>query len=208
METMRHRPFVFGCWLAVTYLLLSGGVSAQPPGLTEEQLISLRNSDLLQPPTPEEIRAAFTPLRDEKISTKLPEGFGLPPPQDASEGVFTETRSVTPVFRGEDFSYIDFHWAASNLRHRPLYFEDAMLERHGQAYCPLVQPAASGARFFLTFPVLPYVMTVNPPYPAQSTLGDFRPGSAVPLLCQRPPLQLDAGVVEAGVWIGLILLIP
>ncbi len=51
-------------------------------------------------------------------------------------------------------------------------------------------------------------MTVNPPYPAQSTLGYFRPGTSAPLLCQRPPLQVDAGVIEAGVWIGLILLIP
>jgi hypothetical protein len=89
-----------------------------------------------------------------------------------------------------------------------LYFEDAMLERHGQTRHPLVQPVASGTRFFLTFPVLPYAMTVNPPRPARSALGHYRPGSGAPLLRQRPPLQTDAGLVEAGTWVGLIFLIP
>jgi len=97
---------------------------------------------------------------------------------------------------------------ASNLRHRPLYFEDATLERYGQSYHPLVQPAASGVRFFLTFPMLPYAMVVNPPRPAISTLGYFRPGSSGPCLLQRPPLQADAGLAEAGAWIGLIFLVP
>ncbi len=83
-----------------------------------------------------------------------------------------------------------------------------MLERHGQTRRPLVQPLASGARFFLTAPVLPYAMVVDRPCQVRSTLGHFRPGSGAPLLLQRPPLQADAGVVEAGTWVGLIFLIP
>ena len=83
-----------------------------------------------------------------------------------------------------------------------------MLERHGQSWHPLVQPLASGTRFFLTFPVLPYAMTINPPRPAYTTLGHFRPGSGAPLLLQRPPLQADASMVEAGAWVGLIFLLP
>jgi hypothetical protein len=204
VKMMQNRLSVLLSWLP-SCVLLAGSVGAQPPQLTNEQLISIRNSAALQQPTTAEIRAALKPLTEEQISTQVPEGLT---PADVSVGVFEETRPAVPIFRGDDFSYTDFHWAASNLRHRPLYFEDAMLERNGQAYGPLVQPVASGARFFLTFPVLPYIMTVNPPYPAQSTLGYFRPGTAAPLLCQRPPLQLDAGVIEAGVWIGLIFLIP
>ncbi len=204
MKMVREPRFINVCRFLAAWLLACGLVDAQPPRLTEEQLTSIRNS-ALQPPTADEIRASLVPLRDERISTRLPAGVT---PEDKAASVFIETRSAARVFRGEDFSYTNVHWAASNLRHRPLYFEDAMLERHGQAYCPILQPAASGTRFFLTVPVLPYLMTVNPPYPAQSTLGDFRPGSAVPLLCQRPPLQVDAGLVEAAVWVGLILLIP
>ena len=51
-------------------------------------------------------------------------------------------------------------------------------------------------------------MVVDPPRPARSTLGHYRPGSGAPLLLQRPPLQADAGLVEAGVWVGLIFLLP
>ena len=202
---MLHRTRNLFIALPLTLGFLADTTQGQAPRLSQEQLISIQNSPSLQPPPAEQIRAALQPLTKEKISTRLPDG--LTPP-DASRGLFGDTRPAFPIFRGDDFSYTEFHWAASNLRHRPLYFEDAMLERHGQAYCGLIQPAASGARFFLTVPILPYLMTVNPPYPAQSTLGDFRPGSAVPLLCQRPPLQVDAGVIEAGVRIGLILLIP
>ena len=83
-----------------------------------------------------------------------------------------------------------------------------MLERHGQTRHPLVQPLVSGTRFFLTFPALPYAAVVDPPRPARSVLGHFRPGSGAPLLLQRPPLQADAGLFEAGMVVGLIFLIP
>ena len=200
-EFLSARPL----GMLLMLVLLARSAMAQPPNFPPGQWVSIRNSTSLQPPTVDEIRAALKPLTEETIDTRVPEG--LTPP-DASEGLFDETRSEVMVFRGGDFSHTDFHWAASNLRHRPLYFEDAMLERHGQAYCPYVQPFASGARFFLTVPILPYTMTVNPPYPATSTLGYFRAGSAAPILFQRPPMQCDAGVVEAAIWMGLILLIP
>ncbi len=137
---MQNRMSFQFAWLPITCVVLAGSVNAQPPQLTSEQLISIRNSAAIQQPTTAEIRAALKPLTDEKISTQVPEGIT---PADVSIGVYEETRPAVPIFRGDDFSYTDFHWAASNLRHRPLYFEDAMLERHGQAYCPLIQPAAS-----------------------------------------------------------------
>jgi hypothetical protein len=110
--------------------------------------------------------------------------------------------------RGAEWSTVHYYWAASDLCYRPLSFEDAMLERHGQSRHALVQPLASGTRFFLTVPVLPYAMVVNPPHPAQSALGHYRAGSGAPLLLQRPPRQADASVVEAAAWVGLIFLIP
>jgi len=129
-------------------------------------------------------------------------------PTDVSREAFGSETVPASVDRGPHWSAIRFPWAASELRHRPLYFEDAMLERHGQSRHPLVQPLASGTRFVLTFPVLPYAMAVNPPLPAHTTLGDFRPGSGAPLMLQRPPLQTDAGLIEAGAWVGLLFLLP
>lgn len=144
------------------------------------------------------------------LSTQLPDTRvrpGLLPP-DASEGLFQDDQSQLTSFRGSDWAPVRYEWVASELRYRPLYFEDAMLERHGQTRHPVVQPLVSGSRFFLTFPALPYAMAINSPRPAQSTLGHFRPGSAAPVLLQRPPLQADASLLEAGVWVGFIFLIP
>ncbi len=146
----------------------------------------------------------------QRLSARLPDTNlrGGRRPDDVSREAFDSQAVPATVDRGSDWSAIQYPWAASELRYRPLYFEDVMLERHGQTRHPLVQPLASGTRFILTFPVLPYAMTVNPPRPAHTTLGHFRPGSGTPLLLQRPPLQTDAGLMEAGVWLGVLFLLP
>lgn len=159
----------------------------------------------LSPPSKELIERGLQPLSSTLPDISLRGGLR---PVDASQGVFDTQGAPYAAHRGDGWVPIQYGWVASELRHRPLYFEDAMLERHGQMRHPLVQPMASGARFFLTFPVLPYALVVDPPCPAQSTLGHFRPGSGAPLLLQRPPFQANAGLVEASVWVGLIFLIP
>jgi len=159
----------------------------------------------LSPPSKELVEKGLQPLSSSLPDVSLRPGLR---PVDVSEGVFQTQESPYAVHQGDGWVPIRYHWIASDLRHRPLYFEDAMLERHGQSRRPVIQPLASGARFFLTFPVLPYAMTVDPPCRERSTLGHFRPGSGAPCLLQRPPLQTDAGLVEAGVWVGLIFLIP
>ena len=176
---------------------------AQPAA--EEPTPRLQRPSYLSPPSKEMIEQGLQPLSAKLPDIKLREGIL---PMDVSHGVFDGQETSYAAHRGDSWAPIRYCWVASDLRHRPLYFEDAMLERHGQTRHPLIQPMASGARFFLTFPVLPYAMVVDPPRPAQSTLGHYRPGSAAPLLLQRPPFQADAGVVEAGVWVGLIFLIP
>jgi hypothetical protein len=165
----------------------------------------LQRPSFLSPPTREMIDQGLQPLSAKLPDIKLREGIL---PMDVSQGVFDARETSYAAHRSDGWGPIHYSWFASDLCHRPLYFEDAMLERHGQTRHPCIQPLASGARFFLTFPVLPYALVVDPPRPAQSNLGHYRPGSGAPLLLQRPPLQADAGVVEAGVWVGLIFLIP
>jgi hypothetical protein len=171
----------------------------------DESLTSQQRQSYLSPPPKALIERDLQPLSTKLPDTKLRAGIR---PADVSQEVFDSRAKPSKLFRGDDWMPMEYNWVASELRHRPLYFEDAMLERHGQMRHPLVQPLASGTRFFLTFPVLPYAMAVNPPRPAHSTLGHYRPGSIAPLLLQRPPLQTSAGLVEAGTWIGLIFLIP
>ncbi len=46
-------------------------------------------------------------------------------------------------------------WVASNLHYNQPYFEDALLERYGLSFRPVMQPAISAAHFFTTATVLP-----------------------------------------------------
>ncbi len=100
-----------------------------------------------------------------------------------------------------------FYWQSSLLNHQPLYFEDINLERHGFSH-GCWQPLISGGLFFSRLPALPYLMTAQPPHETQFTLGETRPGNHACYVCERPPLRLDAAIVEAAAVTGLIFLIP
>lgn len=106
------------------------------------------------------------------------------------------------------WAQFDFHWAATCLCHRPLYFEDVNAERYGYTISRFFQPVISGAKFFLTIPALPYKMAVDPPHECIYTLGHYRPGSCVPWRTNYLPLKLTAAAVEVGTIAGLILLLP
>ena len=190
--------------LTLTFMALADHLALAQPS-RQDPGPEIPQRSFLDPAPKELLRRGMQPLSGQLPDTRIREGLR---PPDASQGLFGEHDSRLMTFRGGDFTHVQFQWMAAELSHRPLYFEDAMLERHGQTRHPLVQPMASGARFFLTFPVLPYAMTVDRPCTTRSTLGDFRPGTCAPLLLQRPPLQADAGLVEAGMWVGLIFLIP
>ncbi len=102
----------------------------------------------------------------------------------------------------------DYHWAATCMHHRPLYFEEINAERYGYTVSYAFQPVISAARFFAAIPALPYKMVVERPRDCIYTLGHYRPGSCVPRRCNRIPWSLGGSAVETGVIAGLILLIP
>src|SRR5439155_6166647 len=56
-----------------------------------------------------------------------------------------------------------FHYNASGLCHKPLYFEEVQLERYGHTAGPFRQPIFSGAHFIISLAALPYQMAINPP---------------------------------------------
>ena len=95
-------------------------------------------------------------------------------------------------------------WAAAGICHKPLYFQDAALERYGQTAeqyvgplgrylsYPLDDPTQSNQRnqiaqpffsmglFAAQIALLPYNMLVDPPWEAEYDLGYYRPGDRVP----------------------------
>jgi hypothetical protein len=101
-----------------------------------------------------------------------------------------------------------YHWDATCLCHRPLYFEEINLERYGYGCHECLQPAASAAHFFATVPALPYCMAVECPSECVYTLGHYRPGSCPPWRWHWPPLTLPAISTEVAVIGGLILIFP
>lgn len=105
------------------------------------------------------------------------------------------------------FPDIVLAWDASNYYYHPLYFSDPALERYGHSYRPIVQPIASIARFGTQFIMLPYQMTIDPPFAMQSPLGWYRPGDVTPKLHYQAPLNAEAAVVEASAIAGLYFLI-
>jgi len=106
------------------------------------------------------------------------------------------------------FAMTTFHWKASGLCHKPLYFEDVQLERYGHSWGPYLQPFVSGAHFFVTLPVLPYKMGMYPPHECMYTLGYYRPGNCAPYMLDPIPLSVRGGLAEAGAVLGAVYLIP
>jgi hypothetical protein len=83
-----------------------------------------------------------------------------------------------------------------------------MLERHGHERFPALQPLASGARFFATVPMMPYLMSLSHPCDCESTLGYYRSGSCAPILHQQPPWDPKAALVEAAAVASVIAIFP
>ena len=110
--------------------------------------------------------------------------------------------------RGVPWNWTVLNWEAADTFSNPRYFEDRMLERHGQECFGHFQPLASGARFFATVPMLPYLMTVSEPCECEYTLGYYRSGSRTPAFMQRPPYERRAMIMEGLVVSGVVIGFP
>lgn len=99
-------------------------------------------------------------------------------------------------------------WHASNLCHKPLYFEDVQLERYGHSLGPIKQPFKSAAKFLVQAALLPYQTALYPPNECQYPLGLFRPGNCAPYLRTPFPWERRAIGYQAGVATGMFLLVP
>ncbi len=112
------------------------------------------------------------------------------------------------AFQPRNWNGMLFAWKASALCHKPLYFEDIELERYGQTCSPLFQPIISAAKFYITLPILPYMMGLEPPCECIYPLGYYRPGSCAPFIIPPVPISLRGALLEAGVWVAGVALVP
>lgn len=98
-----------------------------------------------------------------------------------------------------------FTWKASDLCHKPLYFEEVQLERYGHTAGPIAQPVISGAHFFANIALLPYKMGINPPGECQYALGYYRPGSCAPWVIPPFPLSARGAATATGFYTAGVL---
>ena len=98
-------------------------------------------------------------------------------------------------------------WEAPAYCHRPLYFEDEMLERHGRSY-GLLQPAASIAHFTGRGLAWPYLAGAFPHHECVYPLGRQQPGTYAGYHWYRPPLSARGALYEAAVATGLSYIVP
>jgi hypothetical protein len=125
-------------------------------------------------------------------------------PADCSANVFRRAGAAN----GRQWAEAEFHWAATDLFHQPAYFDDPILERYGQSQGRVIQPILSGAHFFGQFPLIPYKIGIDRTHDHIYTLGYYRPGSPMPLLGRRLPLEMDAAALESMSWVALFLIFP
>jgi len=123
-----------------------------------------------------------------------------------------KAREFNVRFGGEQYTPRNFPevvvpWAPPKGKFYPLYFQDPALERYGHTYHPLVQPVVSSARFATQLVLMPYQMTIDPPWELNSALGYYRPGDVVPKLHYPFPWNAKAAVVEVVTVTGLVFLI-
>ena len=157
-------------------------------------------------------------VKGNKVEIKCPEDNILKPIRGISYDIRLQPGAAVPdecglstddYFPTRDFEQICFMWKASALCHRPLYFEEVALERYGHTLVrEEFQPIISGAKFFLTIPILPYKMGLNPPHECVYTLGHYRPGSCAPYMVDPLPLSVRAGLIQAGVVVGGVAIFP
>ncbi|QDT34208.1 hypothetical protein Mal48_34680 [Thalassoglobus polymorphus] len=164
-----------------------------PESESEPRKPVLRNISDIQP---------FYDYRPEKV---IGEQAGFTSGQERTEPTYLNLPHSGELEKNFPPTY--YHWMASNLTHDPLYFEDVSLERYGHTY-PFAQPFVSVSKFGLQVVGLPYQMALNPIDSEQYALGNYRPGDCPPHLRYRIPFNKKAAATAAGVYTGLIFLIP
>jgi hypothetical protein len=148
------------------------------------------------------------PIRFISIDIRPPQGANYP---ERANKVGEQFRLAGTQWHSFGYSRpwvsIGYAWTAPALASKPLYFEDANLERYGHHH-GLVQPALSAAHFFTRIPALPYLFGAYPSHRCYYALGYYRPGDCNPHYWSRPKLSVQGALYAGAVATGLVLIIP
>ncbi len=181
----------------------SKAADATAAGAEDTKPAQASESGRLSPIAMESVRAPIgaANISVNEIGTKV-----LPEDQAAKQ---LTPRAPLPSGHDRALAGLTYRWQAANICHLPLYFEEPMLERHGQQCCPTwIQPAVSGSKFLSNLILYPYKATLHPAFENRYTLGHFRPGSGAPCLRDTLPWSADAALVQAGAATAVVVGLP
>ena len=165
------RRACFGLFIALAVLVGRGNAEE---GATLAALLNAHGTSIgtAAPPSMSQQPAGILrSMETVVVDSQAAEGIR---PADELVGTVNDVRQQALVARSPETL---FHWKASNLRTRPLYFQDVSLERYGHQRCGYcAQTVRSGLKFYSDIIKLPLRMCADPPCQTVYALGYARPG--------------------------------
>lgn len=155
-------------------------------------------------------RQGYITIRGNQGDVRVPIGNLSDPDLDVVSRYWQIPKECTvsqETFTGRHWAHQTITWKASNLCHKPLYFENIQLERYGHSHGPFAQPVHSTLHFFGSLALLPYQSGINPPNECQYALGFYRPGNCAPWLRDPFPISLAGARQQAASMVGGAFLI-
>jgi len=200
-------------WAALLPLVAGGWAIAGDDRLpmtrpVPAQVVSVELQPQVAPPEPVPAPAKESVLPAHDDAELISRTLARPQPQESpakqlDPDVVLKQGAGTTRLWGTSISF----WEAPAFCHRPLYFEDENLERHGRSF-GILQPAVSAGHFAGRAAVWPYLAGAFPPHECIYTLGRERPGSYAPYRLYRPPVSLRGALYEGAAITGLSYVVP
>ena len=174
------------------------------PGLLEQPTTSeeLASGDEAIEPMPCYIAPPLS-----TISTNIAFPEGALPANIAAECA-SVTGVVNDIRREYGWAQFDFHWSATCLCHRPLYFEEINAERYGYTVSNFFQPVISAGNSSSRSQPSPTRWPSTDRMTASTPWANTAPAIVPPAAGITFPLKVGAAIVEVGTIAGLNLLIP
>jgi hypothetical protein len=147
----------------------------------------------------------FRPMN--KVGVNITPGQGTLPPNPAAARFKEAGELVQTTGFSRSEPVTQFEWESPAMAHRPLFFEEVNLERHGY-HVKHLQPFLSAAHFFGRVPAMPYLAASQRSRVSNYTLGHYRPGSCAPYVWYYPRPSLTGATIEGALITGLLLAIP
>ena len=163
-------------------------VEAAPDGDTQEgPIFADPRGETTDPPGPAPQTLEALPSPDDPLDKAAEKLAQIPLDKVFTEGTLLKRvnrQVIAPIpgdrdpYRGRD-EVLEFHWVASNLAHRTLYFDDEPLERFGYSRSPLLQPLLSTCEFAKDVVASPIRGIFDSPNECHFVAGRARVGSSV-----------------------------